>query len=277
MKWKESAIEKHNRMVREERLQAERVRTDIETPSDIWHARAHRFRPNNREKDKVVDILAELAGADGKVIDVGAGAGRIAVPLSQLVREIVAVEPSPAMRSALETEIKVHDIKNIQVIPSTWQEANVEPAEIVLASHVTYGIQDIEPFLRKMNDKALKNAVIVVYANPPQSAIAPFWEYIYGEPRLPLPCRKELIDVLVELGFKPEIVELPPYPVQPLGNPEEAFTELRRRLFIGQGHPLEERLRAAMNALTIQRDGLIWPRDAQPNERSMIIWQPESI
>lgn len=273
----ESAIERHNRMVKEERLQAERVRTDGGGSADIWKHRAHQFRPKQDEHDLVIDLVADLAGPYGKVIDVGAGGGRIAIPLSYRISEVIAVEPSEAMQSVLQAEISHRGIRNIRIIPTSWENAEIDPAEVVLASHVTYGVQDIEPFLRKMDQKAARRAAVVVFTDPPQNALAPFWEYIYGEPRLRLPCRDELLDVLIELGVKPEIIELPPQPPQPIGNPDEAFAELRRRLFIGQGNPLEKRLRAAMQALTIERDGLIWIKDAQPNQRSLIHWQGGSM
>lgn len=273
MTQRETAVQRHDRMMREEREQAERLRTDRADP-DIWKGNAGRFRPVEVAEDPAVGPLADLAGTGGRAIDVGAGGGRHTVPLARRLREVVAVEPSPAMRAVLDEAIRSAGLSNVVVVPERWEEADVEPAELVFAAHVTYGIQLIEPFLRKIDRTARRAAALVAFANPPQHVIAPFWKAVYGEERLRLPCRDELVDVLRELGAEPELIDLPPQEVRPFGTPEEAFSELRRRVYTGTGTPDERRLRAAIPELTVERDGDLWPRDAEPNPMSIIWWVP---
>lgn len=269
----ESAVARHDRMIREERLQAERVRSDRGGSGDIWGPMAERFRPAEEKQNPAVDALAELAGADGRAIDVGAGGGRLAVPLAGRLREVVAVEPSPSMRRVLEEEIEHRGLSNIRIIAGSWEDADVDEAELAFASHVTYGVQRIEPFLRKMDRVSTGYGALIAFANPPQHMLAPFWQYVYGEERLRLPTRGELLAALRELGAEVETTELPPMPVQPLGTPQDAYDELRRRLYVGDGSPLEARVREALCELAVERDGLVWPAQAVPNERSMIYWR----
>jgi hypothetical protein len=271
----ESAVARHDRMVREEMLQAERVRSTVDVPPDFWQALAKNFRaPADPTADPTPDALAALIRPEDDVIDVGAGGGRIAVPLSRHCRQLLAVEPSPAMRAVLEDEIARHGVRNIRIVPARWEDARVEPAALVFAAHVTYGIQAIEPFLRKLDGTARRRVALVAVTDPPQTPLAPFWRWVHGEERLRLPCRDELLAVLRERGIEPVVVPLGPAPPVPLGTPSEALDLLRFRLVIGPGTAADERLHRAIEALAEERDGLLWPRGAPPNERSVVHWAP---
>jgi 2-polyprenyl-3-methyl-5-hydroxy-6-metoxy-1,4-benzoquinol methylase len=269
----ETAADRHDRMMREEREQAERLRSD-HADRDIWRGNAARFRPVDDATDPAVGPLADLAGPDGTAIDVGAGGGRHAVPLAGRLAHVVAIEPSPAMREVLAEAIRRAGVTNLTVVSERWEDAEVGPASLVFAAHVTYGVQRIEPFLRKLDRTATRHAALVAFADPPQQFVAPIWHAVYGEQRLRLPARDELIGALRELGATPALMDLPPQEPRSLGAPEEAFADLRRRLFIGVGTAAEERLREAMPELTVERDGELWPRGAEPNPASIIWWKP---
>jgi SAM-dependent methyltransferase len=271
----ESAVARHDRMVRDEMLQAERVRSTVDVPPDFWQALAKNFRaPADPAADPTPEALAALIRPEDDVIDVGAGGGRIAIPLSRRCRQLVAVEPSPAMRAVLEDEIARHGVRNIRVLPARWEDAEVAPAALVFAAHVTYGIQAIEPFLRKLDATARRCAALVAVTDPPQTPLAPFWRWVHGEERLRLPCRDELVVVLRELGVEPTIVPIGPAPLVPLGTRAEALDFLRFRLVVGPGTAADDRLHRAIEALAEERDGLLWPRAVPPNDRSVIHWAP---
>src|SRR5262245_8405298 len=125
----ESAIARHDRMVRDEMLQAERVRSTVDVAPDFWQSLAKNFRaPTDPTAAPRPDARAALIGPADDVIDVGAGGGRIAIPLSRRCRRLVAVEPSPAMRAVLEDEIARHAVGNVRVVPARWEDAEVAPA-----------------------------------------------------------------------------------------------------------------------------------------------------
>jgi len=271
---RETAVQRHDRMMREERDQAERLRSDHGTPPDMWKGRTSTFAVARDEEPAVVTVLAGLVGAEARVIDVGAGGGRITIPLARRVREVVAVEPSGSMREELQAGIKATGITNIRIVPSTWSDADIEPADLVFAAHVTYSLSLVEPFLRKLDAYATRVAALVAFEHPAQHVLAPFWHAVYGEERLRLPVRAEVTDVLRELGAEPQAIPVDEQPVRSLGTVEEAFASLRGRLFIGEGTASEQRLRDAMPALTVERDGELWPREATPNRQTVIWWRP---
>jgi SAM-dependent methyltransferase len=264
-------------MVREEKEQADAIAGRL-PPGDIWLGRAGAFRPAEVDNDsELIDALAAFAGAEGDAIDVGAGGGRVALPLARLCRAVVAVEPSAAMRAVLEEEIARRGAGNVRIVADRWETATVEPAELVFASHVTYGVQEIAPFLAKMDRLAVRHAALVAFTDPPQAGLAPFWPPVHGEERLRLPCADELVDVLGELGARPVVVNLPVYPPQPFGRVEGALDELRRRLYVAPGSAADARLQTALPKLTEERDGMLWLRDPRPRERRLIHWRGGSF
>jgi len=261
-------------MVLEEMTQAERVRSTTDRPADFWQALAGRFRASaDVRPDPAVDALAALVRPDDRVIDVGAGGGRHAIPLARRCREVVAVEPSPAMRAILAEELSRQGVVNVRIIAAAWEDAAVEPAPLVFAAHVTYGVRPIEPFLRKLDAVATRHSALVVMRDPPQSPIAPFWQAVHGEARLRLPCRDEILAALAELGIVPDAAGLAPVPPLALGTRAEAIDLLRFRLLTGPGTPADARLRAVLDQLTEERDGQLYPR-APANESWLLRWTP---
>ncbi|HZU75931.1 MAG TPA: methyltransferase domain-containing protein [Dehalococcoidia bacterium] len=271
----ETASQRHDRMVREEREQTEAVASRL-PQGDFWQSYAGRFRPREGGPADTSDLdaLLALVRPEDRVIDVGAGGGRLALPIAARCREVVAVEPSPAMQRVLSDEIARRGAANVRVVPLTWEEAEVEPGELVFTAHVTYGVHDIARFLKKMDAAAARDAVAIVFEHPPQFVFAPFWRAVYGEERLALPCAEELIGALRELGAEPEVSELPPLLPQPLGPRDAAIDELRRRLFAAPGSEADRRLQKALPQLVEERGGELVPRYAAPRRRAFLRWQP---
>ena len=105
-----------------------------------------------RTDDEVLDHVLPLARADDRWLDIGAGAGRYALPLALRVQGVIAVEPSDGMRSALEELAVEHAIANVRTIDDRWPPVPGGPgdgihADAALIAHLGYDIKAIGPFL----------------------------------------------------------------------------------------------------------------------------------
>jgi SAM-dependent methyltransferase len=52
-----------------------------------------------------IDFFLKYASSAGRLIDIGAGTGRIAIPLARRGLDVTCIEPSPGMRSVFEAKI----------------------------------------------------------------------------------------------------------------------------------------------------------------------------
>src|SRR5258707_988103 len=112
-------------MVQAHQEQTQRLRDPAwEAGSDFRPSFVESFRAGRGREDDaaLVDALRPFLSADDTFVDVGAGAGRFALPVAALVREVVAVEPSPVMGAALTDDAQRRGVANIRLLPSRWQD-----------------------------------------------------------------------------------------------------------------------------------------------------------
>ncbi len=264
-------------MVLAEHRQSERVMADL-PPKDFWSGLSHRFvppRPGETGRDETLEALLGVVRPEHTVMDVGAGAGRIAVPLSRHCREVTAVEPSEAMRSRLAEMADLWEANNLRVIPERWEDASPEPADIVFCAHVVYTVTDVEQFTAKLDNHARELVAVVLFERPAAANYFPLWALVHGEERLTLPCAPEYTDVLAEMGVDYEVRELPAWGPEPFTNMESAFNECSARLFVEPSSEKADRLKAALRENLAEVDGGVGFHWALPNTPWLITWKPQ--
>ena len=263
-------------MVEEEHAQSDAMRGAVPPPEDHWRPYADNFRDDpRRADDPMVQRLLKFLGPNDTLMDVGAGGGRLALPLALHCRGVVAVEPSASMASVLQQQAQESGINNVSLAQSSWEDAQVEPADLVLCSHVVYVIRKIDPFIRKLDSHARQRVVIVVYNAPPQSQIYPLWQRIHGRERLALPSLHQLLEVLEELGIDPQVDELPPQPPRGYDTMKQAVEQLNRRLYLAPGSPEAARLEQLLPEMLVETDGVLQIKDATPLRPSLVWWRPK--
>ncbi|ABN06502.1 Methyltransferase type 12 [Methanocorpusculum labreanum Z] len=118
----------------------------------------------------IQDQLQSLAFPPGStVLDIGAGPGTLAVPLTKEGHIVTVVEPSKAMKDAMEQYKQYCGVKaDIPRIEKLWE--NVDPAEIgtydYVISSFALGVPDLKKALMKMNAVANKEVHIFWFLNP---------------------------------------------------------------------------------------------------------------
>ena len=264
-------------MVLAEHEQSERAMADL-PPKDFWSGLSHRFvppRPGEGGRDETLEALLAVVRPEHTVMDVGAGAGRIAVPLTRHCRRVTAVEPSEAMRSRLAEMAEVWEASNLRVIPERWEDASPDPADIVFCAHVVYTVTDIGLFTAKLDKHARELVAVILYEKPAAANYFPLWAKVHGEERLALPSAPEFTGVLTDMGVDFQVRRLPAWPPEPLPDPETAANECMARLFIEPGSEKADRLNAALSESLIEVDGGLGFHWAAPNTPWLIMWAPQ--
>ncbi|HEY7801100.1 MAG TPA: class I SAM-dependent methyltransferase [Dehalococcoidia bacterium] len=183
------------------------------TSDDYWGKRAKSYKAATHASTPQDPILARVLGAvtrQSTVIDAGAGTGRHTLAIAPHVAHVTAVDPSPAMLGLLREEIAEQAIRNITPVDAGWMDADIEPADVVLCSHVLYPIKDVVPFVRRLESKARERLFVYIRADPLPTDFG-LWSEFYGAPLQGQPTHADLFNVLVQIGVMAnvEIVTAP--------------------------------------------------------------------
>lgn len=271
-----SAIEAWSARVERHHAQSEGVMEASLREGDFWRNLAPMFRADPyREDDEILNVLLEMVSEDATVLDVGGGAGRFAIPLAIKCAKATVVDPSPSMLEQLDEAVaEVADI-SVSGVNADWEAAEIDGADLVLCSHVVYGVADIGPFLQKLHDHARRRVVMVSFVDSPQSGVAPLWEPVYGEERINLPALPELMNVLWEMGIYPSVRMMPPAGPQTFESVEATVEEVSGRLFIGSDAERLGRLRDSIGDYLEQTEGGYRIKGARAVRQGVVWWDVE--
>ena len=261
--------------IRAEHAQTERLRDQPNPNDDHWHGMTVSFRDDpHRTDDPLLDRLAREIQPNHTLIDVGAGPGRLALPLALKCRHVTAVEPSPAMSEAFREEADRHHIQNVTLVESTWEDAQTQPADIVLCSHVLYTARRIDEFVEKLTAHAKERVLVILHWDPPQHRAYRLWPDVHGETRLPLPAAPQLLQVLDEMGIEYNVEDLPTPDFHGFDSPDEAWQQTRGILFLTKGSKKDNLLRKVIPNHLEQRNDQLYLIDSQPMRPTLITWPP---
>lgn len=272
-----SATEAWRERVKAHHAQSEGVMEASLREGDFWRNLAPMFRADPyREDDEVLNTLLELTPEGGSVLDVGGGAGRFAIPIAlRRGASVTVVDPSPSMLEQLEASVSEVEGANVTGVNAEWEAARVEAADLVLCSHVVYGVADIRPFLQKLHHHARQRVVIVSFVDSPQAGVAPLWEPVYGEQRINLPALPELMNVLWEMGIYPSVRMMTPTGPQTFESVAVAVDEVSGRLFIGSDDARRQRLAESIEGYLEAVDGGYRIRRARAVRQGVVWWEVE--
>lgn len=243
-------------------------------PQGYWDKRADWFARFSRAMDPANDLLfamlAETLGKDGTLLDVGAGAGRYALPLARVATRVTAVEPSAGMRERLERGIAEQGVEGIEVIADTWEEARVEPHDVVLCSHVLYPIADVAPFIRKLDEHARRACYLTLRVDQMAPPLGLLWREVWGQERPPEPGLLDLYNLLFGIGIRANARLMPFSGPGPFDDADNAVERLRQLLFLPpDAHEHDDRIRDFVSASMVERDGKLgWP----VTQQAAVVW-----
>jgi SAM-dependent methyltransferase len=256
-----------------EREQAERLREGSPEP-DFWRRLARRFTPraSSEGPDPTVAAVAGLLRPPDTLLDVGAGGGRLAVPLARHCRSVVAVEPSEGMRKQLADSAASHGMTNIETVPSDWLSARVQRADVVLCAHVLYAIDDVEPFVEKLVRHATRRVAVVLQPRPPMSNFYPLWRLVHGEYRKSLPSLPEFLELLQSWRVQYDVLQLAGGDLNLFADFDDAVDYSIQRLFLQPGSAKAGRLVEVLKEVLVESDGGLRFRWSRPFRPRIVTW-----
>lgn len=270
--------------VRANAEQVERVRSTPEQ-TDFYAPVTRMFVVDPaRRDDPVLDALLALARPGETWLDIGAGAGRYALPMTSVVGRVVAVDPSASMLRALEAGALEAGITKVEAIRGRWPpdaelraEIGTDPiADVALIAHVGYDHAAITPFVDAIEASARRLCVAVLMVKSPAAVAAPFWPLVHGETRIALPALAAFVELMEARGARPE-VSMVASERRRWSDRDELRTFLRRQLWTVPGTAIDDRLDAAIDKLTVKApDGSIELARGTAREIGIVTWSPRA-
>ncbi len=264
------------------RAWAERVRANREqvdrfreaSPADFYAPVAGMFRADPRRRDEpTLEALRALVQPTDTVLDIGAGGGRLALPLALETRQVIAIDPSEGMLNVLREGMAEHHIGNIEVIKGRWPEVSARiHGDVSLISHIGYDVEEIGPFLDAMESAARRLCVAVLLEQPPPTEADRLWPAVHGEARAALPSLPEFLALLLARGklFEVQLTDRSP---QSYAEPDQPLTWLRQQLWVAPDGPKDLKLQQVLRERLTEREGryaLNW----NPVRVGIVTWWP---
>jgi SAM-dependent methyltransferase len=273
-----SAIEVWKQSVAANQAQSQRIRAAQGIAEvDRWEILSPLFKANPHRTDDIeVNRLVREVTPAMTVLDVGGGAGRFALPLALRCRHVAVVEPSPSMGESLRQLAAEAQIDNVSLVAKRWEEAVVEPADVILSAHVIYMIEGIRAFVAKMVAHARQKVLMLMFMQPPLARYAPFWRWVHGEDKHELLGAGEFLQVLWEMDIYPDLEMFEPRPFRAFKDWQTALETLRRRIHVRPDTAEDARLLWVMRELLIETPGGYTMKEAAPEHLALISWHPKS-
>ena len=173
-----------------------------------WDRRAPSFaRSTHSRADEFLKVVDPYLTPNKTLIDAGAGTGRHAVPLSERLEWVTAVEPSEGMRAEIQPR------NNMTVVATTWEDAEVAPADLVICCHVLYGVADPVPFIAKLDRLARERVFVMLRESDLPHPAAAIRKRLLGAAGPRLPRFSDLFMLLIQMGITPD-VNFVSYPIR---------------------------------------------------------------
>jgi SAM-dependent methyltransferase len=232
-----------------------------------WDRRAPSFaRSTHSRADEFLSVVYPYLSPNKTLIDAGAGTGRHAVPLSERLEWVTAVEPSEGMRA----EIQPRD--NMTVVASTWEDAQVAPADLVICCHVLYGIADPVPFIAKLDRSARERVFVMLRESDLPHPAAAIRKRLLGDAGPRLPRFSDLFMLLIQMGIAPD-VNFVSYPIR------TRYSDLNEALVDSSslvGESWDEATGRSMLEELLKRDGEELVFDGGMVLSGVAHWQPRA-
>ena len=146
-----------------------------------------------------------------RVLDIGAGPGSWALPMSGICAHVTALEPSGGMIDIMSERIEKEKVNNISIVQQTWQETDLaeqgwEKAFDLVFASMTPGIDGPDAVMKLMAASS-HYCYMSAFSGPGMNQqFAPLWEIFFDRP---MPQRHMDIiypfNLVYAMGFRPDI------------------------------------------------------------------------
>ena len=233
------------------------------------HARKRGERP-----DPLLDFILKNINSQTMILDVGAGSGRWTIPLAKIAGRVTAVEPSDAMGNILRENLVSTRVNNVEIVQSCWEEAIVQPHDIIVCAHAMYATPDLGSFVRKVEQYARKSCYLAMRLPSADGIIGMLSLSIYGH-RHDSPNAIIAYNALYAMGIYANVLVESDIDRWTNDTFEQAFARAKRHLHLGSSTTHDKLIRETLaQRLSLLNNIYVWPDGMRS---ALFWWSPPAI
>lgn len=148
----------------------------------------------------------EVLPADGKILDVGVGAGAASLSLAGPAGLVVGVDEKQEMLEAFSDEASRMGVQH-ETLLGRWPqiESSAPVADVVVCHHVFYNVPDLLDFVGALSRHAGRRVVAEITESHPMALHNDMWLKWHGLRRPSRPTAADAVGVVREAGFEPRV------------------------------------------------------------------------
>jgi hypothetical protein len=109
------------------------------------------------------------------------------------------------MLGILRAEVERLGLRNVELVQGRWQDCGLLEADIVLASHVLYPLEDADAFLVRLDAATRRRCFVSLRALHLDALTDHLWRHFHAEPRRLPPTYLDAVNLLHELGILADV------------------------------------------------------------------------
>ncbi|MCW4006818.1 MAG: class I SAM-dependent methyltransferase [Candidatus Bathyarchaeota archaeon] len=238
--------------------------------TDYWDKQASRFNQKTLRMDELTQVQLNNLPLlpQYSVLEVGAGTGRITLPVAKQVKHVTASEPAVSMLELLKTAAKKEHLNNITYLNTDLEALSTKKLplhDIVLASFSVFML-DLKKALSTIDALAKKSVYIFSSASVwPDKEMQ---KILYGDVVSLLPDYLYLYNILLDLEILANVKILDYTSSQSYDSLDDAVSQLTDLHCISSWQ--ETKLRKYLDATLVESNGKLWSN--QKRKAAMIWW-----
>lgn len=158
---------------------------------------------NDLSKKDIVDAefcrLKRFVNSDSTVLDIGAGTGRLAIPMAKIVKKVTVIEPASIFMMLLRDNAEQERINNMEFVESLWSDFQPQEKYDLVYSTWSGAVKDPVSLL-KMHGTSRGYCFLEIVASPMNvwDFTGQIYPLVMGEDFRPSGCYLNILTTLYE-------------------------------------------------------------------------------
>ncbi|NRG43217.1 class I SAM-dependent methyltransferase [Bacillus sp. CRN 9] len=260
--WKEGMLDWHGNMP--ERM----VNDELEEAFWAQSMQKKSYKQIDDYAKIIYEKIKQHIPHNASCIEIGPGWGNYTFPLSKDIQSLTLVDGSESVLSYLK-QYFMNDT-HIQFVHSKWEEAQIEPHDVVIGVNCFYRMYEMNAALKKMNMLAKKRAIIGLTTGPIQPHYIALEEQYGYDIKYPRRDYIAIVNMLYQLGIYADCEMLKLERVYRYETLEQLYEAQSKKVLSPQFEMTH--VKAALEGFITMEDGLFVYR--HPFYAAIISWEP---